>query len=70
MVTLATEISGITVYSLKVEVPMKWKTVCPLQENRDDPSGITPRPWVDLSGEGGEDGERGEGGEKRGHTLL
>ena len=47
-ITLATEISGSTVYSLKVEVPMKWKRVWPRQENRDEPSGINPLPWVDL----------------------
>lgn len=43
-ITLATEISASTVYSVKVEVPMKWKSVLPLQVNLDVPSGITPLP--------------------------
>ena len=47
-ITLAMEISGNTVYSLNVDVPIKWKRVCPRQENREVPSGITPCPWVSL----------------------
>lgn len=43
---LATDISATTVYSLNVDVPMKWNTFCPLQVKRDVPSGITPCPWV------------------------
>lgn len=40
--TLAIEISATTVYSLNVEVPMKWYNCFPLQVNLDVPSGITP----------------------------
>lgn len=40
--TTHTAISGSTVYSLKHEVPMKWKIVWPLQVKRDVPSGMTP----------------------------
>ena len=46
--TLANEISGNTVYSLKVDVPMKCNSVFPLQENLLVPSGITPLPCVPL----------------------
>ena len=46
--TLANEISGSTVYSLKVDVPMKCNNVFPLQENLLVPSGITPLPCVAL----------------------
>jgi len=46
--TLANDISGNTVYSLNVEVPMKCSKVFPLQENLLVPSGITPLPCVDL----------------------
>ena len=44
MLTLATDISATTVYSLNVLVPMKWYKVFPLHEKRDVPSGITPLP--------------------------
>ena len=47
-ITLQTEISATTVYSLNVLVPIKWYTVWPLHVNREVPSGITPWPWVDL----------------------
>ena len=40
--TLATEISAQTVYSEKVEHPMKWKMSFPLHLNRVIPSGINP----------------------------
>ena len=46
--TLANEISGSTVYSLKVDVPMKCSNVFPLHENLLLPSGITPLPCVAL----------------------
>ena len=46
--TLATAISGTTVYSEKVDVPMKWNTSLPLHMNLGVPSGITPWPWVLL----------------------
>lgn len=42
--TLHNEISATTVYSEKVEVPMKCQTVWPLQVNLEVPSGITPFP--------------------------
>lgn len=44
MLTFATEISATTVYSEKVEHPMKWNNVFPLQVNREVPSGISPCP--------------------------
>lgn len=47
--TLAKEISGRTVYSLNVLVPIKWYKCLPLHKNLDVPSGITPLPWVPLS---------------------
>lgn len=40
--------SAITVYSLKVEHPIKWYRDCPLQVKREVPSGILPWPWVSL----------------------
>lgn len=42
----AAEIADRTVYSLKVDVPMKWKSSFPLHVKRLDPSGITPCPCV------------------------
>ena len=36
---LASAISGITVYSAKVEVPMKWRISSPPRESRAVPSG-------------------------------
>ena len=36
---LARAISGITVYSAKVEVPMKWRIGSPSRESRAVPSG-------------------------------
>jgi len=44
--TFATEISATTVYSLKVEHPMKWKISLPLHLKRLLPSGMIPTPWV------------------------
>ena len=38
--------SATTVYSEKVEQPMKWARVCPLQVNLEVPSGIKPLPCV------------------------
>ena len=35
----ASAISGITVYSAKVEVPMKWRISSPPRESRAVPSG-------------------------------
>ena len=37
--TFASAISGITVYSANVEVPMKWRIGSPSRENRAVPSG-------------------------------
>ena len=37
--TFASAISGITVYSAKVEVPMKWRIGSPSRESRVVPSG-------------------------------
>ena len=37
--TLASAISGITVYSAKVDVPMKWRTGSPPRESLVVPSG-------------------------------
>ena len=37
--TFASAISGITVYSAKVEVPMKWRSGSPFRERRAVPSG-------------------------------
>ena len=37
--TLARAISGITVYSAKVEVPMKWRMGSPPRDRRAVPSG-------------------------------
>ncbi len=39
----ASAISGITVYSAKVEVPMKWRISSPPRESRVLPSGRWPR---------------------------
>lgn len=44
--TLASEIAATTVYSVNVEVPIKWNTGLPLHVKREVPSGKTPRPWV------------------------
>lgn len=44
--TFAREMSATTVYSEKVEQPMKCAIVCPLHVKRDVPSGIKPLPWV------------------------
>jgi len=44
--TFAREISAITVYSEKVEQPIKCAIVCPLHMKRDVPSGIKPLAWV------------------------
>lgn len=46
--TLANDTSATTVYSEKVDVPIEWYTVCPLQVNRLVPSGITHCCWVPL----------------------
>ena len=40
---LARAISGITVYSAKVDVPMKWRRGSPARERRVVPSGRWPR---------------------------
>ena len=48
MFTFASEISATTVYSEKVEHPMKWNNLCPLQENLVVPSGITPWPYNEI----------------------
>ena len=37
--TFASAISGITVYSANVEVPMKWRSGSPSRERRVVPSG-------------------------------
>ena len=37
--TLASAISGITVYSAKVEQPMKWRIASPSRQSRVVPSG-------------------------------
>ena len=42
--TLARAISGITVYSAKVDVPMKWRIGSPSRERRTVPSGRCPLP--------------------------
>jgi hypothetical protein len=42
--TLARAISGITVYSANVDVPMKWRIASPSRERRVVPSGRKPRP--------------------------
>ena len=44
--TLASAISGITVYSAKVEVPMKWRIGSPSRESRVVPSGRKPLPCM------------------------
>merc|ERR1719203_48965 len=44
---LAMEISGRTVYWLKVEVPVKCRIVLPLHVKREVPSGMTPLPCVE-----------------------
>lgn len=44
----AAEIAAMTVYSLNVEQPIKWKISFPSFENLVVPSGITPFPCVDL----------------------
>lgn len=44
--TFAREMSATTVYSEKVEQPIKCASVCPLHVKRDVPSGIKPLPWV------------------------
>ena len=41
--TLASAISGMTVYSAKVDVPMKWRIGSPSRERRVVPSGRWPR---------------------------
>ena len=41
--TLASAISGITVYSAKVLVPMKWRIGSPSRDRRVVPSGRWPR---------------------------
>lgn len=46
--TLATDISDTTVYSEKLEQPMKWKIFWPRAVNREVPSGMTPLPCVAL----------------------
>ena len=44
----AAEISAMTVYSAKVEHPMKWKISFPsIVVNLVVPSGMTPDPWVE-----------------------
>ena len=42
--TLASAISGITVYSANVDVPMKWRIASPPRESRVVPSGRKPSP--------------------------
>ena len=39
LLTFASAISGMTVYSAKVEVPMKWRTGSPSRDSRVVPSG-------------------------------
>ena len=48
--TFASAISGITVYSAKVDVPMKWRIGSPSRERRVVPSGRKPRPcWSRIA---------------------
>ena len=42
--TFASAISGMTVYSAKVDVPMKWRIGSPPRESRTMPSGRCPFP--------------------------
>src|SRR4051794_13197561 len=55
--TLARAISGITVYSAKVEVPMKCRIGSPSRDRRGGPAGREPRVW--LAGGAGRGGVRG-----------
>ena len=48
--TLASAISGITVYSANVDVPMKWRSGSPFRLNRVVPSGRKPSPcWSRIA---------------------
>ena len=46
--TFASAISGITVYSANVEVPMKWRIGSPSRPSRVVPSGRNPLPCCSL----------------------
>src|SRR5262245_26145247 len=46
LLIFASAISGSTVYSENVDVPMKCRICLPFFEKRLEPSGIKPLPWV------------------------